>query len=468
MSPMQNEIAKPLPQNTDAERALLGAALTEPSAAIEILSMIRPEDFFHTHHKTILRQIEAVHASGSAPDLVTVTDSLRTAGKLEEAGGAAYLSSLLDGAYKIRNIAHYADLVKQKAQLRKLIFSCNAISQSALNGTESAEQLIESAVSQVLSVADDGGSSIVSRQWDDVAQSALKAIEKAMREPEAARRINFGLTDLDDMTGGLRPKELVLIVAPTSNGKTLLASQCALRADRDGFKTLYFSAEMPGEQLALREIAYQAGVPFYFVQRPEKLNADNYASLVNAANRECSMRIIDRDITPARIFAMAEAAKRTHGLDMVIVDYDQLAIEAGIDPDSDDENVFRHQRGFVFRAKKLAERLNICFVLISQLRKGKLSSAVQKGAHPHLDDIWGDSSIRNTPHLILWLSRDFFTHNMDLAYERQAHVYVLKNRNGRTGVVTLEFDPERVRFFDAPPTEADSVAETVVCGRDGY
>ncbi len=228
-----------------------------------------------------------------------------------------------------------------------------------------------------------------------------------MRQPETARRISFGLSDLDDMTGGLRRKELVLIVAPTSNGKTLLSSQCAFQADRDGFKSLYFSAEMPGEQLAMREIAYQAGVKFYFAQRPENLNPDEYSRLLKASQCEHALRIVDRDITPARIFAMAEAAKRTRGLDLLVVDYDQLVIEAGMNPDSEDDNVFRHQRSFTLRAKKLAERLDICFVLLSQLRK--VSPAVLKGAHPHLDDIWGDSSVRNTPHLILWLSRDFFT-----------------------------------------------------------
>ena len=82
-----------------------------------------------------------------------------------------------------------------------------------------------------------------------------------------------------------------------------------------------------------------------------------------------------------------------------------------------------------------------------------------KGSAPHLDDIWGDSSVRNTPHVILWLSRDFFTHKTDKAHKRKAHVYVLKSRNCRTGIVTLEFDPERVRFTDAPQTEEDSVPE---------
>ena len=109
-------------------------------------------------------------------------------------------------------------------------------------------------------------------------------------------------------------------------------------------------------------------------------------------------------------------------------------------------------------AKKLAERLDICVVLLCQLRK--VPPKVLKGAKPQLDDIWGDSSIRNTPHVVLWVVREFFTHNMDVAFERKANVYVLKSRNDRTGKVPLEFDPERVRFLEAPSTEEDSVEES--------
>jgi replicative DNA helicase len=103
----------------------------------------------------------------------------------------------------------------------------------------------------------------------------------------------------------------------------------------------------------------------------------------------------------------------------------------------------------------MAERLDVCFVLLSQLRK--VSANVARGAHPRLDDIWGDSSVRNTPHLILWLVREFFQQEMDIEFERKAKVYVLKARNGRTGVVNLDFDPERVRFLDAPELETVQV-----------
>jgi len=390
--------------------------------------------------------------------LITIIDSLRSNGDLERSGGAGNISSLTDGIPSIFNVPHYAAIVRNKSRLRNLIHWSESLKQRAFSEENDAEQLIESAISEILSIADDDGGLVEARPWKEVAASAMGEVERAMLNPEQVRRIHFGLADLDDMTGGLYPKEVVSIVSQTSHGKTLLAAQAAFQADQDGFKVLIFSAEMRAEDIALREIAYKAGVKFYFVRRPEKLTSAEYERLVVASEREHSLQIVDRDVTPLRIWAMAEAAKRNYGLDLVIVDYDQLVIEAGINPDSDDDNVFRQQRAFMFSAKKLAERLDINFMLLSQVRK--LSPTVLKGAQPHLDDVWGDSSVRNTPQVILWLCRDFLIHGLDKRYERMAKVYVLKSRNSCTGLVSLEFDPEMVRFTDQVSDEGKSTSHT--------
>jgi replicative DNA helicase len=455
---MTIEIAPPLPSNLDAERSLLGACLLNHAAALEVFTLVTGSDFFSDAHRLILWGLHQLNARGIPADLVTLAECLRSSGNLERAGGHSYLASLVDGVPRVSHVSHYADIVRSKAKLRQIIHFTSDIRQRAFDADlGEVDELIESAVISALNIADDAGGPVLARSWRDVADSTLREVDRALLHPEKATRINFGLSDLDDMTAGLRRRELVSIVAPTSNGKTLFAAQGAFQADRDGFKTLFFSAEMPGEDIALREIAYQGGVKFYYARRPEKLSEDERRRLNIAAAENLSLRFVDRDITPTRIWAMCEAAKKTKGLDLVVVDYDQLVIEAGMNPDSEDDRIFRHQRAFIFGAKKLAERLDLCFVLLSQLRK--LPSNVLKGAAPHLDDIWGDSSVRNTPHVILWLSRDFFTHNMDKAHERKARVYVLKSRNGRTGIVTLEFDPELVRFTDAQPTEEDSVPE---------
>jgi replicative DNA helicase len=458
-----NEIAKPLPTNLEAERVLLGSALLNPKAAVEIQTLIREQEFFDHRHRLIFRRIQTLAARGVPPDLVTVLDDLMSTGDLEKVE-AGYLSSLIDGIPDAMNVAHYAHIVRERSKRRDLIMFGDKIVNLAWGKDQdpgdsilSADDIAGFAVDSALNIAAGSDAPVVARPWIEVAASAFREIESGNRDPQAIRYFRFGLTDLDEMTGGLRPKELVLIVAPTSNGKSQLALQLAMQSDLDGHKGLYFSAEMPAEQFALRQLAYDAFVKFYFVRRPDRLNEAELKRLRIASERPRDLRFVDRDITPTRVWAMSEAMKRTQGLDVVLIDYDQLIIEAGMDPGKDEDNVFRHQRAFVLASKRLAERLDVCVVLLSQLRK--VPPKIQSGAHPHLDDIWGDSSVRNTPHVILWVAREFFSKGMDVAYERKANVYVIKSRNDRTGVVELEFDPERVRFLDAPPTESTSTEE---------
>jgi replicative DNA helicase len=456
-------ITKPLPANLEAERVLLGAALLNPKAAVEIQTLIREQEFFDLRHRLIFRRIQSLAARGVPPDLVTVLEDLNSSGELQNVE-AGYLSSLIDGVPSVNNVSHYARIVRERSKRRDLISFGEKIQDLAWNKDQgpgdsilSADDIAGFAVDSALNIAAGSDAPVVARSWSDVAASAFREIESANRDPQSIRYFKFGLGDLDEMTGGLRPKELVLIVAPTSNGKSQLALQLAMQCDLDGHKALYFSAEMPAEQFALRQLAFDAFVKFYFVRRPDRLHASELERLRIVSERQRDIRFVDRDITPTRVWAMSEAVKRAQGLDIVVIDYDQLIIEAGIDPKGDEDNVFRHQRAFVLAAKRLAERLDVCVVLLSQLRK--VPPKIQSGAQPHLDDIWGDSSVRNTPHVILWVAREFFSKGMDIAYERKANVYVIKSRNDRTGVVPLEFDPERVRFVDAPPTEANSTEE---------
>ncbi|HKD62436.1 MAG TPA: DnaB-like helicase C-terminal domain-containing protein [Candidatus Acidoferrales bacterium] len=443
---MDQTFAKKLPHNLDAERSVLGAAILDSNAILRVLAVLRDAHFFLPQNRIIYRAMEILSATGKPIDTVALLEVLGSSSQLELAGGVSYLSSLADGLPRATNIEHYADIVVAKAHLRELIHFGERLQHRAWECADLPEKLTEDAIAELLNITSNRTDAIRARPWNEVAQSAVDQLASAKLNPAKAARMFFGLADLDEMTSGLRRKELCLIVAPTSHGKTLLASQLATSVSRKGFRILYFSAEMPGEQLTLREIAYRARVKFYFIQRPETLSAVELERLSDAALEPTEIQIVDQDITPSRIWAMAEAAKRTGGLDLVVVDYDQLVIEAGIDPKADDDSVFRHQRSFMLAAKRLAERLDVCVVLLCQLRK--VSASIAKGAHPRLDDIWGDSSVRNTPHLILWLVRRFFQRNMDIAFERKACVYVLKARNGRTGIVNLDFDPERVRFLN--------------------
>jgi replicative DNA helicase len=459
---MGNEIAKPLPANLDAEKTLLGAALINQKSAIELQTLVQEEHFSDLRNRVIFRRFQSLSARGVNPDLVTVIDDLSTSGDLETAGGAGYISALPDGIPNRNNIAHYAKIVRDKAKLRELIHFGERVQDLAwgkqtADSIATADDIASFAVDSAIDIAAGNDSPVVARSWQEVSESAMRELQAAKNDPKSVRYFNFGLADLDEMTGSLRPKELVLIVAPTSNGKSQLALQLAIQCDADHHKALYFSAEMPAEQFALRQMAADATVKFYYVRRPEKLRDEEIKRLEVETRMTRSIRFVDRDITPTRVWAMSEAMKRSQGLDIVLIDYDQLIIEAGMDPSGNDDNVFRCQRAFVLACKRLAERLDVCVVLLSQLRK--IPPKIAAGAPPSLDDIWGDSSVRNTPHVILWVTRQFFSKGMDPAYERKATVSVVKSRNDRTGIVELEFDPERVRFLNAPPTEKTSTED---------
>jgi replicative DNA helicase len=440
------EIAATLPHNADAERAILGAILLYPNSALDVFPNLRVADFFLPQHQIIYRHIQAIAARGCPIDIVPLIESINsTSGEMERAGGPGYISSLPDDPLpRASNIGHYVKIVSDKSRRRSIIHIAENLQQRAFDGADESEYVAEQGIADLLNATTDRAETVRARPFEVVAKSVMDNFVSAKLDPKQVARMNFGLSDLDDVTAGLRRTELVVIVAPTSNGKTLLASQLAAQASADGFRTLFFSAEMPAEQIVQRELSFRAGVQFYKTQRPELLSIPELAQLQTASHHALNISIVDRDITPTRIWAMSEAAKRTQGVDLVIVDYDQLVIEAGIDPNSDDDNVFRHQRAFIIAAQKLARRLDICVVILSQLRK--IPAKVENGLNPRLDDIWGDSSVRNTPQVILWIVRHYFAHGMAPEYERKATVHILKSRNGSTGHVDLDFDPDYLRF----------------------
>lgn len=263
-------------------------------------------------------------------------------------------------------------------------------------------------------------------------------------------RFNFGLPRVDDFTAGWRRQDLNLLVGMTSHGKSLLAMQGAVNADKAGYKGIIFSAEMSKEALAKRELAHTADVPLYVLRRPEMIHYPDMimGKLTEAAAIESKRKlvVVDRDIKPCRVWSLCELVHRSSGLDFVIVDYDQLVIRAGL-RGRDDE--FRAQAEFMAEALALTKRLNICFILLCQPRKVD-EDVARARRPPRVEQIFGSSAVANTAHNILWIMRQYFTHGMDPAYEKLATAYILKARNDKTGKVDHGFDPDRVLFTNEP------------------
>lgn len=456
-----------MPYSADAERAILAAGLLDKAAVMEAATHVAREDFYLEQHRLIFTASQALVAEGQPVDIVPLMDFLTRQQKLEAAGGGAYLGELMSTHAKVSNLAHYAKIVRDHARRRAIVAACAKLEEAAMLGEEEATKLLEQGAGSFLSMMSQDGAASMPSTWEDACNSAMEEIVGGIRNPHSVMRLNCGAAKLDRATGGLR-RELVLGVGMTSHGKSTLAMQFAIDGDNQGKQGLILSAEMTKEALATRELSHASNVPLFLLRRPEEIrNVDRVIlDLTEAAVRERGRKllVVDRDITPQRVWSLCEMVHRSRGLDFVIVDYDQLVVRAGLKP-RDDE--FRAQAEFMAEALKIQKRLNLCFMLLCQPRK--VDDDVKRGRKPPtIDQIFGSSAAGNTAHVVWWIMRKFFTHNYDPMFEDQASCYMLKMRNDKPSSVDIKFDSDRVLFSDAPdlpPPTTDDLPAGRAAGR---
>src|SRR5437899_958053 len=220
--PVDATLEKPLPNNLDAERSVLGAVLLDNHALNAAIENLRAEDFFLDQHRRVFTQMIALGESQQAIDLVTLTEELHRRGDLEAAGGAPYLASLADGMPKVSNIEHYARIVKEKAMLRNLIHTTHNIQQHAFEGEDGADAILDNAESSIFALAEDRvKAGLVSIK--DVVKDNFERLERIFREGKSITGISTGYGELDKLLSGLQPSERIIYDARPSQGKTALA-----------------------------------------------------------------------------------------------------------------------------------------------------------------------------------------------------------------------------------------------------
>src|SRR5207245_7825562 len=220
--PVDATLEKPLPNNLDAERSVLGAILLDNHALNAAIENLRPEDFFLPQHQRVFTHRIALGESNQAIDLVTLTDELHNKGELEASGGAPYLASLADGMPKVSNIQHYARIVKEKAILRNLIHTTHNIQQRAFEGEEGADAILDGAESSIFALAEDRvRAGLISVK--DIVRDNFERLERIFKEGKSVTGIPTGYTELDKLTSGLQPSELLILASRPSQGKTALA-----------------------------------------------------------------------------------------------------------------------------------------------------------------------------------------------------------------------------------------------------
>jgi len=443
--PAEATLERPLPQNLDAERSILGAILLDNHALNTAIESLKPEDFFLEQHRRVFNQMIALGESQQAIDLVTLTESLHRTGELEASGGAPYLASLADGMPRVSNVEHYARIVREKALLRNLIHATQNIQQRALEGEDGADAILDGAESSIFALAEDRVKAGLI-PIKDIVRDNFERLERIFREGKSITGVSTGYTELDKLLSGLQPSELLILAARPSQGKTALALNLAENiALRAGLPVAFFSLEMSKESLLQRLVASVAQIDAHKF-RTGHLTREDWRRMTDALGAISAAPVWIDDAgsnSVLEIGAKARRLKRDKGLRLLVVDYLQLITARGRFNNRQEE-VASISRGL----KGLAKELQIPVLVLSQLTRAP--EREERG--PQLSDLRESGAIEQDADVVMFIYRPHWS-KMDASPEErdQAEIQVAKQRNGPTDKVRFVFRSRLTRFEEAAP-----------------
>ena len=429
-----------LPHNLEAEKCVLGAVLINNDKFNYAAELIDADDFFRQAHQRIFDKMVNLSERGQVIDLVTLKEELGRTGDLDDVGGPAYIAALVDGVPGSTHVEHYARIVKEKSTLRSLIKSANSILSTAYSAETDAEVQLDQAEKAIFEIADDQiQDGFVSLR--DLVPGSMETVEKLQSHQGLLTGMPSGFTDLDKLTSGFQPSDLVIIASRPSMGKTSLALNIAQHI---GVKTErsvgVFSLEMSKEQLFLRMLTAEARIDAQHFRGGQKLGEQEYRKISQALNTLGEARVFIDDSAGVGVLEMRAKARRLkqeHGLDMLIVDYIQLMQGRGRY-----ENRTLELASISRALKGLAKELQIPILVLSQLSR---APEARKDHRPQLSDLRESGALEQDADVVIFIYRDD-QYNPSPENENTAELLISKQRNGPTGVVKLAFLKEMTRF----------------------
>lgn len=427
-------LTRQLPQNLEAEQAVLGAILIESSAINQVMEILTADDFYKEAHRKIYNAMIDLDRDNKPIDLLTLFDYLKGNGNLlEEVGESSYLTYLTEIVPATENVSYYAKLVKEKSIIRNLVMAASDIAHQGNEGVSDIDEFIDSAEHKILDIAQN---KIKPSFYDsrDLAAKALDIIEQLHARKEMVTGIPTGFERLDYMTSGLQEADLVIVAARPGLGKTSLCLNIAAHAAIDfGASVGIFSLEMTKEQLMLRMLSMKALVSYSNI-RSGYIKDEDLECLVKAAE-EFSHAKLYIDDTPAisvlEIRAKARRQKRDKGLDLIIVDYLQLM--RGTRRTETREREIAEISGSL---KALAKELRVPVIAVSQLSR---QTEARSDRRPQLADLRESGAIEQDADLVLFIHRADAYRKTPEEKDGIAELIIGKQRNGPTGTVKLTF-----------------------------
>ncbi|OGP88144.1 MAG: replicative DNA helicase [Deltaproteobacteria bacterium RBG_16_48_10] len=431
------------PQHIEAEQSILGGILIENEAINRVTEILDADDFYRDAHRRIFNALINLSERDEPADLITLTNELRKIDQLDSIGGASYLASLIDSVPTAANIQYYARIVKEKAILRKLIQTSTEIITQSYEDRGDVEGFLDEAERSIFEISEKR----VRPSFypiREIVKESFATIEKLFKKKEAITGVPSGFKELDRMTAGFQPSDLIIIAGRPSMGKTAFCLDAAeYAAIYNKIPVAIFSLEMSKEQLVIRMLCSQAHVEGTRL-RTGYLNESDWPKLTIAAGSLSESPIYIDDTAALSVLELRAKARRLksdHGLGMVIVDYLQL-MKGRARVESRQQEISEISRSL----KALAKELNIPVIAVSQLSR---KTEERTGNRPQLSDLRESGAIEQDADLILFIYRDeVYNRSEDNPNRGKAEVIIGKQRNGPIGKIDLAFLDKFTTFKD--------------------
>lgn len=433
------------PHSAEAEQAIIGGLMLDNQVWDKISTKLCEADFYRTEHRILFRSVVALAKKDQPFDVVTLLDALKSVNELDDAGGEAYLFELANNTPSVANVSAYADIVREKSVQRQLIAVATEIADSAYNpeGREVPE-LLDMAESRVFAIGEQTGGDGGPESIKSVLVRAVEKIDALYHNGDSITGLATGLSDLDEMTSGLQPSDLVIVAGRPSMGKTTLVMNMAEHAAiKSGKPVLVFSMEMPSDSLAMRMMSSLGRIDQHKI-RTGKLDDDDWPRVTSAVHMlsEAPLFIDDTPaLSPSEMRARARRLAKEHGsVGLIVVDYLQLMKIPGFNAENRTAEISEISRSL----KSLAKELQAPVIALSQLNR---SLEQRSDKRPVMSDLRESGAIEQDADLICFIYRDE-VYNEDSPDKGTAEIIIAKQRNGPIGKVRVAFIGKYTRFED--------------------
>lgn len=449
---MSNKPFRVPPNNLEAEEAVIGGILLDNEAINVAIERLKSEDFYHPRNRAIFDAMVTLSDRREPVDVVTLSQELRARGQFEQSGGIENLARLSSLSTSSANVGFYARVVKDMSLRRKVITAASSAIERAFEVEGELDEFLDTTEQGILSVSDDRIKPSFFRVGD-IVQESIKVVEQLYDRKELVTGVPTGFEDLNKITSGFQPSDLLILAARPAMGKTSLALTMAQRISLDsGLAVAIFSLEMSKEQLVLRTLCNEARVDNSKV-RTGHLGERDFPRLVDAASRiaEAPMFIDDTPaLSVSEVRAKCRRLHRDTPLSLVVVDYLQL-MKSPMYANNREQEISDISRSL----KALAKELNVPVIALSQLNRSVESRTDKR---PLMSDLRESGAIEQDADIIMFIYRDE-VYNENSPDQGIAELIISKHRSGATGVVRLAFSKQYTRFDNLKEEEYNSAPE---------